>query len=105
MRTVLRVAELFVQHFHDGEVDIVADEVGQSQRTHRVVGAKLHALVDVLSRSDAVGQDAHSLVDHRDEDAVDDKSRSFFHLHGLFADGRGKLDDALGDNEIEEIFE
>ena len=54
MRTVLRVAELFVQHFHDGEIDVVTNEVGQSQRTHRVVGAQHHALVDVLSAGDAI---------------------------------------------------
>ena len=97
MRTVLRVAELFVQHFHDGEVDIVADEVGQGERAHRVVGAQHHALVDVLSAGDAVGEDADSLVDHRDEDAVDDEAGGFLHLHGLFADGRGQFNDALGD--------
>ena len=97
MRTVLRVAELFVKHFHDGEVDVVADEVGQSEGTHRMIGAQHHALVDVLSAGDTVGEDANSLVDHRDEDAVDDESGSFLHLHGLFADGRGQFNDALGD--------
>ena len=96
MRTVLRVAELFVQHFHDGKVDVVTNEVGQSQRTHRVVGAQHHALVDVLSAGDAVGEDADSLVDHRDEDAVDHEAGGFLHLDGLLADGGGEVNDALG---------
>ena len=96
MRTVLRIAELFVQHFHDGEVDVVSDKVGQSQGTHRVVGAQHHALVDVLSAGDAVGEDADSLINHRDEDAVDDEAGGFFYFHRLLADGGGEVNDALG---------
>ena len=38
VRTVLRIAELVVEHFHDGEVHIVANQVGQCQRAHRMVG-------------------------------------------------------------------
>ena len=90
VRTVLRIAKFFVQNFHDGEVHVVADEVGQCERAHRVVGAQHHALVDVLSGGDTIGEDADCLVDHRDEDAVDDEARGFLHLHGLFANGQAK---------------
>ena len=61
-----------------------------------MVGTQLHALVDVLGAGDAVGQDAHCLINHGDEDAVDHEAGSFLHLHGLFADGSGELYDALG---------
>ena len=37
VRTVFGVAELVVKHFHNGEVDIVADKVGQCKRSHRMV--------------------------------------------------------------------
>ena len=96
VRTVLRVAELLVEHLHDGEVDVVADEVGQRQGAHRVVGAEHHALVDVLGRGNAVGQDAHGLVDHGDEDAVHHKAGGFLHLDGLLADLGGQVDSRAG---------
>ena len=97
VRTILGIAELFVENFHDGEVDVVADEVGQGQRSHGVVGAELHAFVDVFSAGDAVGEDADSLVDHGDKDAVDDEAGGFLHFDGLLADAGGEVDDALAD--------
>ena len=93
--TVFGIAELFVEHLHDGEVDVVADEVGQSEGPHGVVGAELHAFVDIFCRGDTIGEDADSFIDHGDEDAVDDESGSFLDLYGLFADGGGEVDDAL----------
>ena len=95
MRTILRIAEFLVEDFHDGEVDIVADKVGQSQRTHGMVGAKHHALVNVLGAGDTVGENAAGFVNHGDKDTVDDKAGSFLNLDGLFADRGGEVDDAL----------
>jgi len=103
VRAVFGVAELFVEHLHDGEVDVVADEVGESERAHGVVGAEHHAFVDVLSAGDTVGEDAASLVDHGDEDAVDDEAGGFLNLDGLFADAGGEVDDAFADLVVGEL--
>ena len=103
MGTILGIAELFVEHLHDGQVDIVADEIGQGQGSHGVVGTEHHALVDVLGAGDTVGEDADSLVDHGDEDAVDHEAGGFLHFDGLFADLGGEVDDALHDGVAGEL--
>src|SRR5260370_16692272 len=41
------------QIVRDGEADIQPDQVGELERTHRVVVAELHRLVDVLGGGDA----------------------------------------------------
>src|SRR5579862_823369 len=37
---VLRIREALVEHLHDRETGIEPDEVGQLQRSHRVIGAE-----------------------------------------------------------------
>lgn len=64
MRAVFRIAELVVEHFHDREADVQADQVAERERAHRVVRAELHGGVDALDRRDALGVDADRLVDH-----------------------------------------
>ena len=76
MRTVLRVAGLAVQRLHDCEVYVVANKVSGVQRAGLHAGAELHSNVDVSRGSDAVSNDTHSLVHHRDEDAVYDEARA-----------------------------
>src|SRR5436305_10473707 len=39
-RRVLRIAEPFVQHLHDGDAGVEADQVGQGERADRVVEAE-----------------------------------------------------------------
>ena len=51
------------------------DEVRELQRAHRLVGAELHRGVDVLGGAEALHQREAGLVEHRDEDAVDDEAR------------------------------
>lgn len=46
------------------------DEVGQGKRAHWLVGAQLHAHVDVFRRRDALHQRKEGLVNHRHQDAV-----------------------------------
>ncbi|ORE92369.1 hypothetical protein ATO13_15644 [Stappia sp. 22II-S9-Z10] len=62
-----------MQHLHDGKARVEADEVGKLQRPHLVVGAEPHPGVDRLHRADALVQRIDRLVDHRQEDAVDDE--------------------------------
>ena len=69
------VAEAIVEHFHDVKAHVEADEVGQRQRAHRMVGARLHRGVDLLDlRRDARG----GLVERGQVVQVkDDRRRSF----------------------------
>ena len=64
-----------MQHVEDGEADVEADEVGERQRSHRVVHAELHHRVDRLGRADAFHHREDRLVDHRHQDAVGDEAR------------------------------
>ena len=61
-----------------------------------MIGTQHHALVDVLGTGDAIGQDAHSLVNHRDKDTVNDKTRSLVNGDGGLADFGCQVNDALG---------
>src|SRR5580704_3269025 len=45
-RPVLRIAEAVVHHVQDREADVEADEIGEGQRTHRVVQSALHHRVN-----------------------------------------------------------
>src|ERR1700730_13226580 len=47
---VLRIGETLVQHLHHREADIEADEIGQLERSHRMVGAEPHRRIDCVDR-------------------------------------------------------
>src|SRR6185503_6561988 len=70
---VLRVGEAFIEHMHDGKAGIEPDEIGELERSHRMVGAEPHRRVDRLDRADALIERVDGLVDHRQQDAVDDE--------------------------------
>src|SRR3989475_10474053 len=53
------------QIVRDGEADIQADQVGEFERTHRVVVAELHRLVDVFGGRDAFLQHPHRFETER----------------------------------------
>src|SRR2546426_2873204 len=53
------------QIVRDGEADIQADQVGELERTHGVVVAELHRLVDVLGGRDALLEHPHGLKPER----------------------------------------
>ena len=72
---VLRVRQPLVQHLHHRQAGIEADEVGELERAHRVVRAELHRGVDRLDGADALVERVDRLVDHRQQDAVDDEGR------------------------------
>ena len=56
------------------EADIEADEVGQLERSHRMVQAAPRAGVDVLGRAEPLLEGAHRLGQERHQDPVDDEA-------------------------------
>src|SRR5262245_29261439 len=70
---VLGIRQALIEDLHDGQAGVEADEVGKLERTHRVVGAKPHGLVDRFNRADALIERVDGLVDHRQQNAIDDK--------------------------------
>ena len=63
-----------VQHVEDRQADVEADEVGERERSHRVVHPELHHRVDRLRRADAFHHREDRLVDHRHQDPVGDEA-------------------------------
>ena len=60
-----------------------------------MVRAEHHGLVDILDRGNAGLDQADGLVDHRDQDLVDDEARSLGDLNGLLADLLGEVVDEV----------
>src|SRR6266550_7237829 len=51
-RPVLVRVEPVLQHLHDREAHVEADQIGERQRPKRVIHAELHHLIDRLRRRD-----------------------------------------------------
>ena len=66
------------------------DEVRQRQRPHRVPGAGLHRLVDLVDRADALLVGAHGVEHVGHEQAVDDEARLVLGLDRELALGLGE---------------
>src|SRR3954471_24310446 len=62
------VTETFLEHLHDRDARVEADQIGQGERAERVREAELGDGVDRLRLGDAVVQRPHRLVDERHED-------------------------------------
>ena len=84
-RGVERLLELLVHRDGDGGGGVQADEVGERERSHRVVGAADHRGVDVLGRG-------HAGLDHPDrgqqvrhQQGVDHEAGPVLAEHGLLA--------------------
>mmetsp|Transcript_6381 Transcript_6381/g.14544 ORF Transcript_6381/g.14544 Transcript_6381/m.14544 type:complete len:350 (+) Transcript_6381:154-1203(+) len=84
---VFGIPKVPVEHLHDAQTSVQADEVGQRQRTHGHVGAQLHCLVDVASRGDALLQNKDGLVDVGHEDTVGHKAWSVLARRVLLVHG------------------
>src|SRR4051794_19403258 len=74
-RGVAVVTEAFLEHLHDRDARVEADQVGQGERAERVREAELGDGVDRLRLGDAVVQRPHRLVDERHQDPVRDEAR------------------------------
>src|SRR6266566_7362853 len=59
-----------LQHLHDREADIEANQIGEGQRTERVIHAELHHLIDRLRRRYALVYTEDRFIDHRHQHAV-----------------------------------
>src|SRR5436190_12415681 len=53
----------------DAEADVEADEIGETQRSHRMVVAELHRAVDVFRAGDAFFEHANRLEPDRDAES------------------------------------
>src|SRR5438093_215041 len=88
-RPILVRVEPVLQHLHDREAHVEADQVGECQGTERVIHAELHHLIDRLRRRDALVHTEDRFVDHRHEDAIR-------HESGRVVDHDGGLSQLLG---------
>src|SRR3984893_7207984 len=70
---VLRIGETLVEHLHHREAGIEPDEIRELERAHRMVGAEPHRRIDCVDRADAFIERVDGLVDHRQQNAVDDE--------------------------------
>src|SRR3546814_2707143 len=62
------VAGAAVEHANDFETGVEPDEVGERDRTHRMVEAQTATRVDILHRCDALAEREDGFVDHRSEE-------------------------------------
>src|SRR5271166_2697592 len=69
------LAELVEEHVADRAQRVQPDEVGERERAHRVSGAGLHRLVDLVHRAHALLVRADRVEHVRHEQAVDDEAR------------------------------
>src|SRR5882762_3619145 len=92
-RPVLLHVEPVLKHLHDREAHVETDQVGERQRTERVVHAELHHLIDRLRRRDALVHAEDRFVDHRHEHAVRHEARRVIHLDRSLSQ---RLDDFYG---------
>ena len=63
-----------MQHVQDREADVEADEIGERERSDRMIHPTLHDRVDCLRRTNALHDGEDRFVDHRHEDPVRDEA-------------------------------
>src|SRR5262249_30270506 len=85
-RPGLAVGEPLVEHLHDRQAGVEPDEIGELEWTHRVIGAELHRRVDRLDRTYPLVKRVDRLVDHRQQDPVDDEGREILGGDRCFAE-------------------
>src|ERR1700688_2117596 len=88
---VLGVRETLMQDLHDRQTGIEADEIGKFKRPHRMVRTELHRGVDRLDVSDPLIQRIDRLVDHRQQNAIDDERRKILRNRDLLAEPGDEL--------------
>ena len=77
--------ELALEILGDLQADVEADEIGESQRSHRVAVAELHRGVDVGRRRDTRFDHAHRLESEHDAEAGRGEARRVPHEDGRLA--------------------
>ena len=72
--SILRIPQLAVQHLHDTQTSIQADEIGQLQRTHGHIRPVLHNRVDVFFFSHTGFETNDGFVDVGHQNAVGEET-------------------------------
>src|SRR5882672_6869273 len=80
-RPVFLLVEPVLQHLHDREAHIEADQIGERQRSERVIHAELHHLIDRFGRGDALVHAEDRFVDHRHQYAIRNEPRRVIHFN------------------------
>src|SRR5688572_12243589 len=78
-----RLAILLEHDVRDVIRRVEPDVIKQRERSHRIAGAELHALVDVLERTEARLVLANRVEEIRDEQPVDDEPWTIGRSDGL----------------------
>src|SRR6267143_23298 len=79
-RLVLVRVQLVLQHLHDREADVEADQIGECERTERVIHAEFHHLIDTFGGRDSILHAEDRLIDHRHQHAIRHESRRVVHF-------------------------
>src|SRR5881394_3233600 len=69
-RTVFFVSESLFQHLENREADVETDQIGERERSERMLHAERHHLIDRLGRRDPLLHAQDRFVDHRHEHAI-----------------------------------
>src|SRR5579875_329899 len=92
---VFAVGQALVEHVHHREAGVEADEIGELQGPHGVMGSEPHADIDGLDGADTLVKGIDGLVDHRQQDAVDDEGGEILGIRRGLAELDGELPNGL----------
>src|SRR5437762_8763852 len=103
--------EPVLQHLHDVEADVETDQIGERERTERVVHAQLHHLIDRLRCGDALVHAEDRFVDHRHQHTIRHESGRVVHhdrrlvegFHDLESPGDGLFPSRLSTYHFDEF--
>ena len=85
-RTIFGIAEPFIQYFHNMENNIIADKIGKSQRSHRMIEAELADRINIFLGRNAFHQSLNGFVDHGDNNTVAYETGEIINLNGALAE-------------------
>src|SRR5882724_10246820 len=92
---ILRIAEIAVQDFGDRQHRVEADQIRKLERPEWVTETEPSAGVDVFFFAHAFFEREAGLVEQRNQDAIDQKSRPILANNRLFAEAPRKLEHTL----------
>jgi hypothetical protein len=75
-----------MQRLHYRQACIQSDEVGELQRTHRMVGAKSHRRIDRIDCPDSLVKGVDGFIDQWQQDSIDDECGEVRRLDNSFAE-------------------
>ena len=84
-----------IKNVHNVDANVQTNEIAEMKRSHRVVSAKHHSLVDVFCACNAFLKNNEAFIDERDKDLVNNESRSFGYFYRFLAEVLSKLVDSF----------